>query len=267
MHEIGTFTGDGERTSLARALGVAFAVALVGGSLVSVTAVLLEPRQEANRLAERRAVIDAIVSRLPGVERLLDPASGDRIETRLVDLATGHYVSDAADPAAYDAVRAAQDPSSRVEIPPELDIARIGARAPFASVHLARRGRSTELVILPVFGSGYVSTLRGFVALEGDMNTITALAFYEHGETPGLGARLQDPVWLAKWRGKRLRDEVGRYRLEVTRGTADAAAAHAVDGISGATRTSQGVSRLLEYWLGDHAFGPFLQRLREEGGH
>lgn len=89
MHEIGTFTGDGERTSLARALGVAFAVALVGGSLVSVTAVLLEPRQEANRLAERRAVIDAIVSRLPGVERLLDPAGGDRIETRLVDLATG----------------------------------------------------------------------------------------------------------------------------------------------------------------------------------
>lgn len=265
MHEMGTFSGDGERSSVTRALGMAFAVALVGGSLVSVTAVLLEPRQEANRLAERRAVIDEIVSRLPGAERLLDPASGDRIETRLVDLATGRYVSDATDPAAYDALKAAQDAASRVEIPPELDIARLGARAPFAPVHLVRRGRRVELVILPVFGSGYVSTLRGYLALEGDMNTITALAFYEHGETPGLGARLQDPAWLAKWRGKRLRDPEGRYRLAVTRGAADAAV-HSVDGISGATRTSQGVSRLLEYWLGAHGYGPFLERLREEGG-
>lgn len=251
-----------------RALTVAFMVALVCGGLVSVTAVLLEPRQQANRLAERQALIDQIVARLPGVETLLDLSGTDRIESRVVDLATGEDVA-GVDPATYDPAKAAQEPATRVEIAPEHDIARIGARAPHATVYLARKGRTLRLVILPVYGAGYASTLRGFLALEGDVNTVVALAFYEHAETPGLGARLQDPDWLATWRGKRLRDENGQYRLQLARGRTNAdlgAAPHTVDGISGATRTSQGISQLLRYWLGDHGFGPFLQRLRQEGG-
>lgn len=265
MTEMGpTRRSPDQPAGLARALGVAFAVALVCGSLVSVTAVLLEPRQQANRQAQRQALIGQIVARLPGVESLLDPSTADRIESRVVDLATGQDVPGLA-PAAYDPIKAAQDPATLVEIPSEQDVARIGARAPYATVHLARMGRTLELVILPVYGVGYASTLRGFLALNGDVNTVVALAFYEHAETPGLGARLQDPQWLAKWRGKQLRDEAGTYRLRVARGPAGDDP-YAVDGISGATRTGQGVSQLLRYWLGDHGFGPFLQRLREEGG-
>jgi len=251
-----------------RALGVACVVAFVCGTLVSVTAVLLEPRHTANRLAERQALIHAIVSRLPGVEAVLDPAGADRIESRVVNLATGAPAA-GVDPATYDPIRAAQDPMTRVEIPPGQDVAHIGTRAPHATVHVAHRGRTLRLVILPVYGAGYASTLRGFLALEGDLNTIAALAFYEHAETPGLGARLQDPQWLAGWRGKRLRDESGEYRLQVARGRAGAdpeSGTFVVDGISGATRTSQGIAQLLRYWLGDHGFGPFLQRLRSEGG-
>lgn len=251
-----------------RALSVAFVVALVCGGLVSVTAVLLEPRQRANQLAERKALIDQIVARLPGVESLLGVPGTDRIESRVVNLATGDDVP-GVDPGTYDAVKAAQDPATRVEIPPEHDVARIGARASYAAVLLARQGRTLRLVILPVYGAGYASTLRGFLALDGDLNTVVALVFYEHAETPGLGARLQDPDWLRGWRGKRLRDGGGQYRLQVARGRAEAdssAAPYTVDGISGATRTSQGVSQLLRYWLGDHGFGPFLQRLRKEGG-
>ncbi len=249
---------------LVRALGVTFIVALVCGALVSITAVVLEPRQQANRLAERQALIAQIVARLPGVESILDLSAAERIETHVVDLATGDDVA-GLDPAAYDPIRAAQDPASRVEIPAEQDVASIGARAAYATVHLAREGRALRLVIHPVYGTGYASTLRGFLALDADVNTVVALAFYEHAETPGLGARLQDPQWLAQWRGKRLRDEAGTYRLQVARGPAGDDP-FAVDGISGATRTAQGVSQLLRYWLGDHGFGPFLQRLRREGG-
>ncbi len=252
----------------ARALAVAFAVALACGTVVSVTAVLLEPRQQANRVAERQGLIDEIVARLPGLETVLDPSGVDRIETKVVDLGTGDYVS-AVDPTTYDPIKAAQDSAARVEIPPDEDLARIGARAPYATVYLARKGRDISLIILPVYGAGYASTLRGFLALEGDLNTVVALAFYEHAETPGLGARLEDPEWLAQWRGKRVHDETGQFRLQVARGRSDAdpgAAPYAVDGITGATRTSQGVSQLLRYWLGDHGFGPFLSRLRNEGG-
>jgi transcriptional regulator of nitric oxide reductase len=37
-----------------------------------------------------------------------------------------------------------------------------------------------------------------------------------------------------------------------------------VDGITGATRTSQGIDGLLRFWLGDFGFGPYLRRIREE---
>jgi Na+-transporting NADH:ubiquinone oxidoreductase subunit C len=43
-------------------------------------------------------------------------------------------------------------------------------------------------------------------------------------------------------------------------------AAHRVDGITGATRTSQGIDGLLRFWLGEFGFGPYLRRIREEQG-
>ena len=41
-------------------------------------------------------------------------------------------------------------------------------------------------------------------------------------------------------------------------------AIHEVDGLSGATITSRGVSHLLEFWLGDLGFKPYLERVREK---
>ncbi|MFG0333140.1 MAG: hypothetical protein ACF8TS_07250 [Maioricimonas sp. JB049] len=35
-----------------------------------------------------------------------------------------------------------------------------------------------------------------------------------------------------------------------------------MDGLSGATITADGVQHLVNYWLGNDAFGPFLERLR-----
>jgi len=34
-----------------------------------------------------------------------------------------------------------------------------------------------------------------------------------------------------------------------------------IDGLSGATLTSRGVANLVQYWLGDDAFGPLLKQL------
>ena len=38
---------------------------------------------------------------------------------------------------------------------------------------------------------------------------------------------------------------------------------HRVDGLSGATITSRGVSHLVRFWLGEQGFGPFLEKFRE----
>ncbi|MFZ1834792.1 MAG: FMN-binding protein, partial [Pseudomonadales bacterium] len=40
------------------------------------------------------------------------------------------------------------------------------------------------------------------------------------------------------------------------------AAVHQVDGLSGATLTSNGVEHMLHFWLGERGFGPYLSRIR-----
>jgi Na+-transporting NADH:ubiquinone oxidoreductase subunit C len=118
-----------------------------------------------------------------------------------------------------------------------------------------------ELVVLPVSGRGYQSLLEGYLVLQGDLETVAALTFYEQQETPGIGTRVTDPEWLSTFRGKRLFDSQGRVAIDVVQG--GASGPHQVDGISGATRTSRGVENLLRFWVGSEGFGPLLQQLEE----
>ena len=39
-----------------------------------------------------------------------------------------------------------------------------------------------------------------------------------------------------------------------------------VDGLSGATLTGRGVSNTVRYWVGEHGFGPYLERMQLENG-
>jgi Na+-transporting NADH:ubiquinone oxidoreductase subunit C len=252
----------------AKTLVVALAVAFVCALAVSLATVLLRPLYVANMERERKELVSEIVGKLPGLGDLLTGTAAGQLEVHVVDLDTG---ADAAglDPATYDQRKAAADPATSVAIPAELDLAGIRRRARYATVYLIRQGDRVRLIILPVHGSGYASTLYGYLALAGDAATVAALKFYEHGETPGIGARLDDPAWLKGWQGKKAVDETGRVRLEVVKDGYAAAAPGAefrVDAISGATRTSVGAEKMVRYWLGPHGFGPYLARVRVEGG-
>ncbi|MOA31350.1 Na(+)-translocating NADH-quinone reductase subunit C [compost metagenome] len=113
-------------------------------------------------------------------------------------------------------------------------------------------------------GYGLWSTLYGFLALKGDLNTVVGLGFYQHGETPGLGGEVDNPKWKALWNGKSLFDEQGQLAIQIIKGSVDAQspnASHQVDGLAGATLTSKGVHNLLHFWLGENGFGPFLAKL------
>jgi len=251
-----------------KAVLVTLAVCLVASLLVATAAVLLKPVQEANRERERRARIDEIVSRVPDLAGRFGLADGGRLEARAVELATGAY-TDAVDPENFDPRRAAQDPSTSVAIPPERDLARIKRRAHYAVVYLLLRNGQPGIVILPVYGQGFASTLYGYLGLTADTQKVAGLVFYQHGETPGLGALIDDPRWLAKWKEKQVWGAANRPALGVADGAVDpqsAAAAHLVDGLTGATWTGRGVTGLLRFWLGDDGFGPYLERLRRTGG-
>lgn len=258
---------DRPRESPARSLLVAVAVCSVCSLVVSTAAVLLRPLQLAHLERERKGHILAILNDLPGIFELVEEVDLRFLEERVVELESGRF-DDAIDPQAFDARAAAMDPTQSVEIPSDLDLADLGQRARHATVYCVRQNGEIRLLILPVHGTGFVSTLYGYLALDGDTNTILGLAFYEQAETPGLGAQITDPAWLSKWPGKKVRDAAGRLRVAVAArevAPGDPAAAYEVDGITGATYTGDGVTAMLQYWLGEHGFGPLLQRVREGG--
>ena len=249
-----------------RALVMVLGVAVICALLVSMTAVTLRPYYIANLEAERRAQLESILGALSGA---IGDVTPEDVETRVVELDSGRY-SETVDPVTYDARRAATDPNRSVAIPSNMDLAGIKRRANHAVVFIVRGAdQKVRALILPVHGSGYQSTLYGFLALAEDTNTVLALKFYEQNDTPGIGARIQDSDWEALWPGKQVFDESGVLRIgvargKVVRGSADAD--YQVDGISGATRTSLGVNGIVRFWLGDLGFGRFLERVRRGEG-
>lgn len=245
--------------SPAKTLIVAFMVALACAGAVSFTAVKLKPLQDAHLARERQARMDAMVAALPGIADMLRESGADSLETRLVDLATGSFAK-GVDPSGFNPRAAAADPALSMALPPATDVAGISRRANFAPVHLLRRGKEVAVIVLPVSGSGYQSTIHAYLALEGDLRTVAALTITEQGETPGIGSRIEAPEWQALWPGKSIADASGAIRISVVRG--QASGPHEVDGITGATRTTTGVTNMLAFWLGDHGFGPFLSRLK-----
>lgn len=247
--------------SRAKTLGVAFLVALFCATAVSVTAVMLKPLQEANLQRERETRMAEMIAALPGMADILRETGADTLDTVIVDLKSGQ-VAESIDPAQFDYVAAQSDSDMSTPVPAEADIAGIGRRPNYAPVYLLRDGERLVLAVLPVYGTGYQSTIRAYLALEGDLNTIAAVSIYEQGETPGIGTRITDPAWQERWQGKQIADETGTGRISAVQGGSEGA--FEVDAISGATRSSMGVSDLVRFWLGEHGFGPFLDRLRTE---
>jgi Na+-transporting NADH:ubiquinone oxidoreductase subunit C len=250
----------------------ATAVCLVCSLLVASAAVLLHDRQQANQLLYlQKNILQATGLVKPG-EKVPDRearALFDRnISMRLVDLRTGEYVEDPQiEPAHYDQRRARADPAKSRAAPPNLS--QIKRMPNVAAVALVMKDGKPVQVVLPIEGIGLYGTLYGFVALGRDLTTIHGLSFYENRETPGLGGEVDNPKWKALWPGRKAFDDAGKVRIALVKGggvgSPDKDPYH-VDALSGATITSNGVTRMLHFWLGQDGFGPFLEKLRAKGG-
>lgn len=249
-----TANNDGALKSILVAGAVAFVCALV----VSFTAVTLRPYQDANLEAERQARIRAIVAGIPGLGQL---AQAGAVRTYAIELGTAR-VEVPQNLAALDTDAQLQDETRSIAIPPAEDIAQLKRRENTQVFYAIENTDGTMAVlILPVRGLGYVSTIKGYLAMAGDGRTVRGIEFYEHGETPGLGARIDDAAWKSKWVDKQSYNAQGIVTIEVVKGQAQNE--FEVDGITGATRTSDGVSDMVRFWLGPLGYGPYLETLRE----
>ncbi len=234
----------------------AFAVSAFCAVLVSGATVYLRPIQAANRAAEEQARITALVAAIPGMSELLEQTGGV-LGTVVVDLDSGRAAADVTP----DTLQAAlADTANWTALDPAADIAGLGQRPDFAQIYLLRNGEDVSLVLLPIAGAGYNGRIDAMLALSGDMRTIAGLSITRHSETPGLGARIEEAAWLADFPGTEFRGADGTIRFAVARGPASNV--YEVDGITGATRTGSGVTRMVRFWLGPHGYGPLIDAIK-----
>jgi len=245
---------------------VALSLCLVCSLIVSAAAVYLRPMQEANKTQDMKKNILSVAGLLEAGTNI-DETFAERIEVRIVDLRSGEYATDI-DAEGFDQRAAERDTAASESLTKDQDVAGIGRISHYAPVYLLKDGDQTKAVILPVHGYGLWSTMYGFLALEPDLNTVSGITFYAHGETPGLGGEIDNPDWQASWVGRQAFNGAGAASLEVVKGQViegNPNEIHQIDGLSGATLTSKGVSNTMQFWLGENGFGPFLAKLSETG--
>ena len=240
-------------------------VCVVCAVLVSGSAVSLKQRQEDNAAFDKQQNVlfaAGLASREQGFSRdELTTMFEERVEPVVISLETGSPV-DGVDPETYDMEKAATGPEG-VDAPAnQSSIKRLPQNAVVYNVKDDRG--ETMMVVLPIKGYGLWSTLYGFLAVDADGTTIRGITYYQHGETPGLGGEVDNPSWKAKWPGRQIYDDGGDVEIEVIKGQAGPPSSdpYNVDGLSGATITSRGVTNMLQFWLGENGFGPYLEQLR-----
>ncbi|CTQ55872.1 Na(+)-translocating NADH-quinone reductase subunit C [Roseibium album] len=244
--------------SIPKTLFVAVTLCLFASMIVSIAAVSLRPIQEENKLRDKRINILQVAG-------VYDPSQNVReafqaFEPQVLDLTTGKFTDDF-DAATFDDRAASKNPELSRSLTD--DPAGIGRQSNFKTIYLLRTDDGAiDKVILPVHGYGLWSTLYGFIALEADGNDIFGLQFYQHAETPGLGAEVDNPRWKALWSGKKLRDENGDLQITVDKSAPAAGIEYHVDAIAGATLTSRGVDNLVKFWMGKEGYATFLSNLQ-----
>ncbi|MEZ6123346.1 MAG: Na(+)-translocating NADH-quinone reductase subunit C [Planctomycetaceae bacterium] len=247
-----------------RTFKVAITLCLICSVIVAALAVGLKGIQEEQKTAYRQqSILKAAGLWKDGADskELFD----QKIQTLAVDLEDnkpeeGDFTSEK-----FDVEKALRNPELHEELSPADDVAGLKKIEKYPLIYQIK-GDDAQVYVLPIRGKGLWSTLYGFIAV--DLSEATAghpedvkvrgLTYYKDGETPGLGGEVNNPGWQAKWPGRRIYDGNGDVQLQVSKRVVDE---YQVDALSGATLTSNGVTNMLKFWLGDHGFGPFLKSL------
>ena len=99
------------------------------------------------------------------------------------------------------------------------------------------QGEDETIYVLFQNGAGLWGEITAVIGYKNDLNTVTGIDFVKQNETPGLGARITESWFKEQFRGKK-----GPFRM-VPEGTATGI--NQIDAITGASRTSQAVLKMM----------------------
>ena len=101
--------------------------------------------------------------------------------------------------------------------------------------------------VIPVYGNGLWGPINGFIAINGDKQTVFGAYFNHESETAGLGAEIKDNAsWQAKFKGKKLFSGADKQKIALAVEKKISDPSTQVDAVTGATLTSNGVTEMFQ---------------------
>lgn len=194
---------------------------VVAALLLSITSLSLQPRQNANILGEKQAAI---------MEALGADGEYDAVVKAFAVDASGNVVESVSGEDALQLLFTLRDAYANGTYP-------------------VFENTQTGAYVVPVIGKGLWDDIWGYVAIDKDMNTITGAVFDHKGETPGLGAEIKTPAFEDEFVGKTIYENGELVSVAVVKGGAPDDDPHAVDALTGATKTSVGLQDMLKNCL------------------
>ncbi|MGB8357411.1 MAG: NADH:ubiquinone reductase (Na(+)-transporting) subunit C [Bacteroidales bacterium] len=115
----------------------------------------------------------------------------------------------------------------------------------YLPVFIAVDDNGDTLQVFPIEGKGLWGPIWGYVSLKDDLETIAGVTFDHKGETPGLGAEINTTAFESQFINKSLYESGNFVSVKVVKGGAVPGDRHQVDAISGGTITSKGLEAMI----------------------
>lgn len=203
------------------------------GAVLAITATSLKPRQQENAQADKKSQILQAVH-ISTTRATVIEDFNKYITSQIVVNAAGDEI-EGADAFSIDVAAEAKKDSADRMLP----------------VYICVLPEAGKKYILPLAGMGLWGPIWGYVAFNEDGSTIYGAFFDHQGETPGLGAEITKPAFTDRFEGKQVFKNGNFYPIEVVKAGQKPLNSNVdyVDGVSGGTITSKGVSAMFDNCL------------------
>lgn len=227
-----------------------FVLVAIVGTALAFTSISLKSRQQANAAEDKMRQILASVNITPDAGESVRDAYARCIFASCVVDSEGKVLEGKDIPQAFDV-----NVANQVKLPDDKRLLPVfECRVP---------GSGEIKYILPLYGAGLWGPIWGYVSLDSDATTIYGAYFAHQGETPGLGAEIEKPTFSGQFAGKVIFKNQRFMPVEVVKaGQVPQDGSDYVDGVSGGTITSKGVSAMLGNCLTPYA--SYLEFLRNK---
>ena len=229
-------------------------IVVVAAAILSIAAMALKPKQDANIQAE--TVSQMLAAAGFSSKEDLAKLGNDKI----LDLYSQHIKTAFLIDARGEKIDELETESGSIELHDNLKLENknIQNGNPSLPVYVFEKD-GEEINVIPCYGAGLWGPIWGYIAFDADCDEIVGAYFDHDSETPGLGAKIKDEPWFREqFRGKKVDYDNPDNPFDIVKGGAPAGTLTAVDAITGATMTCNGLNAALDNWF--KAYLPFLQK-------